>query len=91
MGKTHHLALKEITTILNLPKVQPGDAKAFHNFAVRVQSLVGMLQATGQNEGAAELACSSHVQHLLSKLSPDSVANFICYITVQPNQEPPTP
>lgn len=78
-GQPHHLALKEITTILNLPKVQSGDAKAFHNFAVRVQSLVGMLQAMGQNKGAAELACSLHVQHLVSKLPPDSVANFICY------------
>lgn len=78
-GQPHHLASKEITTILNLPKVQPGDAKAFHDFAVRVQSLVGMLQAMGQNEGAAELACSSHVQHLLSKLPADLVANFIRY------------
>lgn len=50
------------------------------NFAVRVQSLVGMLQAMGQGEGAAELACSSHVQHLLSKLPADSVANFIRYM-----------
>ncbi len=38
-----------------------------------------MLQTMGQNKGAAELACSSHVQHLLSKLPPDTVANFICY------------
>lgn len=42
-------------------------------------SPIGMLQPMGQNEGAAELACSSHVQHLLSKMPADLVASFIRY------------
>lgn len=66
----HQLALKEIQTILNTPKVAHGDTEGFQNFVVRVRSLVGMLQSINSREqqslqslksrkGAAELACAS--------------------------------
>lgn len=75
-GQPHQLALKEIQTKLNLPKMARGDAEGFQNFAVRVRSLVGMLQSLKSEEGAAELACASHVQQLLSKLPVELVSNF---------------
>lgn len=74
-GQPHHLALGEIQTILNLPKIPSGNAYSFHKFAVRVRSMVGMLQSLGQ-EGAAELSCASHVHRLLSKLPAECVANY---------------
>ncbi|XP_034559382.1 uncharacterized protein LOC117827042 isoform X1 [Notolabrus celidotus] len=75
-GQPHQLALKEIQCILNLPRVGRGDAEGFQAFAVRVRSLVGMLQSLNSPEGAAKLACSSHVQRLLGKLPVDLVANY---------------
>ncbi|KAG7501900.1 hypothetical protein JOB18_009345 [Solea senegalensis] len=75
-GQPHQLALTEIQTLLNLPKLARGDAEGFQNFAVRVRSLVGMLQSLKSREGDAELACASHVQRLLSKLPVELVSNF---------------
>lgn len=54
----HQLALKEIHTVLTLPDVACGDAEGFQNFAVRLRSLVGLLQSLNLREGAAELACA---------------------------------
>lgn len=62
--------------MLNLSKLARGDAEGFQNFAVRVRSLVGMLQTFKTPEVAAELACASHVQRLLSKLPVELVSNF---------------
>lgn len=76
----HQLALKEIQTILTLPDVACGDAEGFQNFAVRVWSLVGLLQTLNSREGAAELACASHVQHLLSNLPIELVTNFARHV-----------
>ncbi|XP_049324234.1 uncharacterized protein LOC125784529 [Astyanax mexicanus] len=78
-GQPHHLALREISSILQLPRIRPGDSKGFHAFALRVQSLVGMLQSLGPGAGTAELSCSSHVQQLLSKLPTDQIANYARY------------
>lgn len=41
-----------------------------------VQALVGMLQSWSQDEGAKELACTSHVHQLLSKLPAHHVSSF---------------
>lgn len=46
-SSTAHLALKVISTIMYQPKIQGGDSKAFYNFAIRVHSLVVMLQPIG--------------------------------------------
>jgi len=76
-GQPHQLAFTEIQTLLSLPKGACGDAEGFQNFAVKVRSLVGMLQSLGSGEGDSELACVSHVQRLLSKLPVELVANFV--------------
>ena len=51
-GQPRQVAQKEIKAIMELPNIRQGDGVAFNNFALRVHSLVGLLQALGQ-EGAA--------------------------------------
>ncbi|XP_073719332.1 uncharacterized protein [Misgurnus anguillicaudatus] len=75
-GQPQHLVLREIAFIQSLPAIHSGDSTGFSQFALRVQALVGMLQSWGQNEGANELACASHVHQLLSKLPANHVSNF---------------
>lgn len=68
----HQLALKEIQTILRLPKIARGDGEGFQNFAVRVRSFVGRLQE--------RVTCAFHVQRLLNKLPGDLVSNFARHV-----------
>lgn len=78
-GQPHQLVLREIKAILALPKVRPGDSRAFSSFALKVRALVGMLQSLGQDQVKSELSCASHVQQLLSKLPTEHVTNFARY------------
>ncbi len=78
-GQPHQLVLREIKAILALPKVRPGDSRAFSSFALKIRALVGMLQSLGQDQAKSELTCASHVQQLLSKLPTEHVTNFARY------------
>ncbi|KAL1249419.1 hypothetical protein QQF64_020424 [Cirrhinus molitorella] len=86
-GQPHHLVLRELTAIKNLPAVRLGDSVGFGQFAVRVQALVGMLQSWDY-EGAKELSCASHVHQLLSKLPAPQVASFARYAKINRPDEP---
>lgn len=67
--QTSELVQNELGAILHAPALKMGDASAFHSFALSAQSLIGMLKTLdGQNGN--ELHCGSHVNHLLSKMSP---------------------
>ena len=78
-GQPRQLAQKEIKAIMDLPNIRHGDGVAFDNFALRVHSLVGLLQTLG-HEGAAELACGSHVERLLEKLPAEHYRQFKRYM-----------
>lgn len=74
-GQPHQIALKRIAAVLDSPDIRRGDIYAFEKFALQVQSLVGVLRTLGP-EGEVELQCGSHVARLLSKLPPESRAEF---------------
>lgn len=57
--------LRNIAEVLEGPNLKPGDVKAFKFFALRVRSLVSMLEQLG-SEGASELECGSRVSRLLN-------------------------
>ena len=84
-GQPRQLAHKEIKAIMDLPNIHQGDGVAFDNFALRVHSLVGLLQTLGQ-EGAAELACGSHVERLFEKLPAEHYHQFKRYIIMSKPQ-----
>lgn len=84
-GQPRQLAQKEIRAIMELPNIRQGDGVAFDNFALRIHSLVGLLQTLG-HEGYAELSCGSHVERLLEKLPADHYRQFKRYILMlKPN------
>ena len=58
-GQPHQLAQSEIATILNMPDVKSGDAKAFQRFTLNVDLLVGMLMSLEGPLGM-ELTCTGH-------------------------------
>lgn len=62
-GQHHKLVLRNITEVLEGPKLKHGDVKAFKFFALHGCSLVSMLEQLG-SEGAAELECDSHISRL---------------------------
>ncbi|KAJ7997224.1 hypothetical protein DPEC_G00226750 [Dallia pectoralis] len=74
-GQPHHVALKKIASVMDSPDVRRGDTAGFEKFALKIQSLVGMLRTLGQ-EGDIELRCGSHVARLLSKLPPEMRSDF---------------
>ncbi|XP_073715795.1 uncharacterized protein [Misgurnus anguillicaudatus] len=77
-GQSRQLVQSELGAILNSPQVRSGDPEAFDNFALSVQSLVGMLRSLeGQN--GYELRCGSHVDRLLSKLPINYRDAFVEY------------
>ncbi|XP_038075608.1 uncharacterized protein LOC119743278 [Patiria miniata] len=58
------------------PPIKHNDTESFEDFCLDVSSLVGMLESLdGQAE--VELRCGSHVDKLLSKLSPSLRTSFI--------------
>uniref|UniRef100_A0AAV2KV07 Uncharacterized protein n=1 Tax=Knipowitschia caucasica TaxID=637954 RepID=A0AAV2KV07_KNICA len=72
------LVQSELGSILNSPAIKSGDAEAFDSFALSVQSLVGMLRTLEGTVGY-ELRCGSHVDRLLSKMSPAHRDGFVEY------------
>lgn len=58
-GQPHKPVLQNIAEVLEGPNIRSGDIKAFKLFALRVRSLLSMLEQLG-SEGAAELECGSH-------------------------------
>lgn len=84
-GQPRQLAQKEIRAIMELPNIRQGDGVAFNKFALRIHSLVGLLQTLGY-ESHAELSCGSHVERLLEKLPADHYRQFKRYILMlKPN------
>lgn len=78
-GQPHKLAVQRIAEVMDGPDVRSGDGKAFRLFALRVRSLVGMLEQLGMR-GRVELQCGSHVSRLLGKLPHDLTAGFRRFI-----------
>uniref|UniRef100_A0AAV2M4Z4 Uncharacterized protein n=1 Tax=Knipowitschia caucasica TaxID=637954 RepID=A0AAV2M4Z4_KNICA len=72
------LVQSELGSILNSPAIKSGDAEAFDSFALSVQSLVSMLRTLEGTVGY-ELRCGSHVDRLLSKMSPAHRDGFVEY------------
>lgn len=66
-GQPHHLALQQIAELMDGSNIVNGDTRAFRMFALRVRSLVSVLEQLGR-KGKVELECSSHVSRLLGKL-----------------------
>ncbi|XP_051980634.1 uncharacterized protein LOC127641859 [Xyrauchen texanus] len=66
-GQPHQLALQRIAELMDGTNIASGDQKAFRLFALKVRSLVGMLEQLGKT-GHFELHCGSHVSRLLGKL-----------------------
>lgn len=66
-GQPRQLVQSEIASILHSPPVRFGDSNAFQDFALSVQSLIGMLRSV-DGAGGSELRCGSHVDRLLTKL-----------------------
>lgn len=69
-GQPHQLALQCIAELMDGPTITSGDIKAFRLFALKVRSLVDMLEQLGR-KGTFELQCGSHVSRLLGKLPHD--------------------
>ncbi|XP_067294186.1 uncharacterized protein [Pseudorasbora parva] len=84
-GQPHQLALQRIAELMDGPNVSHGDVRAFRMFALKVRSLVSMLQQLG-NKGYMELECGSHVSRLLCKLPHDLQTSF--RRSVHPQQVP---
>lgn len=84
-GQPHQLALQRIAELMDGPNVGHGDVRSFRMFALRVRSLVSMLQQLG-NKGYMELECGSHVSRLLCKLPHDLQTSFRRFI--HPQQVP---
>ena len=78
-GQPHQLALQRIAELMDGPNIASGDIKAFRLFALRVRSLVGLLEQLGRN-GKVELECGSHVSRLLEKLPHDLRSSFCRFI-----------
>ncbi len=47
-GQPHQLALQQIAELMDGPSIASGDQKAFRIFALKVRSLVGMLEQLGR-------------------------------------------
>ncbi|XP_067265288.1 uncharacterized protein [Chanodichthys erythropterus] len=78
-GQPHKLVLQNIAEVMEGPSIRTGDVKAFKLFALRVRSLVSMLEQLGP-EGTVELDCGSHVSRLQSKLPHELRTSFKRYI-----------
>lgn len=89
-GQPRQLVQSELAAILNSPAIKSGDVEAFDSFALSVQSLVGMLR-TLEGPVGYELRCGSHVDRLLSKMSPSHRDGFVEYCLIhgilQPGSE----
>ncbi|KAL0192021.1 hypothetical protein M9458_010317, partial [Cirrhinus mrigala] len=61
-GQPHQLALQRIAELMDGPNVSQGDVRAFRMFALKVRSLVSMLQQLG-NKGYMELELLCKLPH----------------------------
>ncbi|KAI7800557.1 hypothetical protein IRJ41_006145 [Triplophysa rosa] len=78
-GQPHKLVLQNIAEVMDGPNIKTGDVKAFKLFALRVRSLVSMLEQLGP-EGTVELGCGSHVTRIQSKLPYELRTSFKRYV-----------
>lgn len=78
-GQPHKLVLRHINKVMDGPNISTGDEKSFRLFALRVRSLVSMLEQLGL-DGRVELECGSHVSRLQSKLPHDLKTSFKRFI-----------
>lgn len=69
------------------PNIASGFIKAVRPFALRVRSLVGLLEQLSR-KGEVEIECGSHVSRLLGKLPRDLRSSFHCYIHPQETSIP---
>ena len=58
-GQPHQLALQRIAELMDGLNIASGDIKAFRLFALRMCSLVGLLEHPGM-KGKVDLECGSH-------------------------------
>lgn len=78
----HQLAQSEIAAILNAPDIKAGDYRAFQNFALSVDLLVGMLTSLEGLNGM-EVMSTGQVDRLLSKLPKQSRDGFLEHLQSQ--------
>lgn len=81
-GLPHQLAQSEVAALMNLPDIKAGDSKAFQNFALNIDLLVGMLMSLEGPQGR-ELTCTGHVDRLLSKLPKHYRDGFIEHLQLR--------
>nr|XP_055027031.1 uncharacterized protein LOC129416689 [Misgurnus anguillicaudatus] len=74
-GRPYQFVLREIETLENLPPIRPGDERAFDDFSLRVQAIVGMLKAL-KGDGVEELHSGSNVKRLLNRLPRSQQTQF---------------
>ncbi len=77
-GQPRQLVQGVIGNILSTPPLKPGDAQGFEDFALSVDSLVGLLN-TLKGSSRTELMCGSHVDRLLTKLPSFYRDSFVEY------------
>lgn len=61
-GQPHQLALQRIAELMDGPSIVSGDEKAFKMFALRVRSLVSMLEQLGRKRQSRTRVWLTHVQ-----------------------------
>lgn len=86
-GHPHQLSLQRIAELMDEPNNRPSDTMGFRRFALRVHTLVGMLEQLGE-DGHIELQCGSHVPRLTQKLPQDLRAAFRWYRYPQKDRIP---
>ncbi|XP_021324376.1 uncharacterized protein [Danio rerio] len=74
-GRPYQFVLREIETLENLPAIRAGDERAFDEFSLRVQAIVGMLKAL-KDDGIEELHSGSNVKRLLNRLPRSQQTQF---------------
>jgi len=77
-GQPRQLVQGEIANILHTPPLRSGDAQGFEDFALSVNTLVGLLN-TLEGSSKTELMCGSHVDRLLTKLTSSHRDSFVEY------------
>lgn len=81
------LVQSELGRIMQTPVIKFSDYDGFENFALTVNSLVGMLKSL-EGENGFELKCGSHVDRLISKLPPSYRDRFVEFCITNKILEP---
>lgn len=74
-AQPHKVAMQRVGELVDGPDVHSGNFQALSLFALRVRSLVGMLEQL-RGQGHKELECGSHVTRLLGKLPHELNVSF---------------